>query len=61
MLKKGDYRGTPTEVCPCGSRMWKLNVMFEDRKVAMYTLDMECVCCGSYATAPTEVDEIADL
>lgn len=62
MLKKGDYRGVPTEVCPCGSTIWKVTCKFEEKKIAMYFLDMECACCGSYATAPTEVDEpIADV
>mgnify|MGYP003346555499 FL=1 len=61
MLKKGDYRGTPTEVCPCGSKVWKVQVIWEEKKIGMYFLDMECVCCGSYATAPTEVDEDATL
>lgn len=61
MLPKNDYRGIPTEVCPCGSNMWKVLCRFEDRKIAMYMLDMECMCCGSLATAPTEVDDIADI
>jgi len=51
-----DYRGIPTEVCPCGSQLWNLQVMFQDKTVALYFLDMECAVCGSLATAPTEVD-----
>ena len=61
MLPKNDYRGIPTEVCPCGSKMWKIHAMFEDKKISMYMLDMECFCCGSLATAPTEVDDDANL
>ena len=51
-----DLRGTPTHVCPCGSQIWNLKVIFEDFEIATYFLDMECVSCGSVATAPTPVD-----
>ena len=51
-----DLRGTPTHLCPCGSNIWNLKVIFEDFEIATYFLDMECVSCGSVATAPTPVD-----
>ena len=51
-----DLRGTPTHLCPCGSQIWNLKVIFEDFEIATYVLDMECVSCGSVATAPTPVD-----
>ncbi len=51
-----DLRGTPTHLCPCGSQIWNLKVIFEDYEIATYFLDMECVSCGSVATAPTPVD-----
>jgi len=51
-----DYRGIPTEVCPCGSQLWNLKVIFEEKVISMYFLDMECALCGSLATAPTEID-----
>ena len=51
-----DLRGTPTHLCPCGSQIWTLKVIFEDFEIATYFLDMECVSCGSVATAPTPVD-----
>ena len=51
-----DYRGTPTEVCPCGSKLWNVKCMFENGSITMYFLDMECALCGSLATAPTEMD-----
>jgi hypothetical protein len=54
--KSMDMRGTPTHVCPCGSQIWSLKVIFEDFEIATYFLDMECVSCGSVATAPTPVD-----
>jgi hypothetical protein len=54
-----DIRGTPTHVCPCGSQIWSLKVIFEDFEIATYFLDMECVSCGSVATAPTPVDREA--
>jgi hypothetical protein len=55
--KSMDMRGTPTHVCPCGSQIWSLKVIFEDFEIATYFLDMECVSCGSVATAPTPVDK----
>lgn len=51
-----DVRGEPTHVCPCGSEMWNVKVMFQDYEIAMYMLDMECVLCGTKATAPTLAD-----
>ena len=51
-----DIRGTPTHLCPCGSNIWNLKAIFEDFEIATYFLDMECVSCGSVATAPTPVD-----
>jgi hypothetical protein len=54
--KSMDMRGTPTHVCPCGSQIWNVKVIFEDFEIATYFLDMECVSCGSIATAPTPVD-----
>ena len=54
--KSIDLRGTPTHLCPCGSNIWNLKVIFEDFEIATYFLDMECVSCGSVATAPTPVD-----
>jgi hypothetical protein len=51
-----DMRGTPTHVCPCGSDIWHLKVVFDNFEIATYFLDMECANCGSLATAPTPVD-----
>jgi hypothetical protein len=51
-----DLRGTPTHVCPCGSMVWDLKVIFQDGEIATYFLDMECFSCGSLATAPTPID-----
>jgi hypothetical protein len=51
-----DLRGTPTHVCPCGSGVWLVKVAFEDYEIATYYLDMECLACGSLATAPTLLD-----
>ena len=51
-----DLRGVPTHVCPCGCNIWKLTVTFENFEIAQYMLDMECVNCGSWATAPTPID-----
>ncbi len=51
-----DLRGTPTHVCPCGCFVWNLKVVFHDYEIAQYFLDMECISCGSIATAPTPED-----
>lgn len=51
-----DLRGTPTHVCPCGSQVWFLKTVFEEFEISNYFLDMECVSCGSLATAPTPID-----
>ena len=51
-----DLRGTPTHQCVCGNEVWNLQVVFDDYEIATYYLDMECVQCGSVATAPTPVD-----
>jgi hypothetical protein len=55
-----DLRGTPTHLCPCGSHIWNVKVVFEDYEIATYFLDMECVSCGSVATAPTPVDKMGN-
>lgn len=52
-----DLRGTPTHLCPCGSDVWNLKVMFDNFEISSYFLDMECANCGSLATAPTPVDK----
>jgi hypothetical protein len=54
--KAMDLRGTPTHVCPCGSQVWLLKVTFVDYEISNYFLDMECLLCGSFATAPTPID-----
>ena len=53
-----DLRGKPLLVCVCGSKMWKIVVMWdeEDRTVSWYDLQQECKMCGALATAPTEID-----
>jgi hypothetical protein len=51
-----DLRGTPTHTCPCGSQVWLLKVTFNDYEISNYFLDMECLQCGSLATAPTPID-----
>lgn len=51
-----DLRGTPTQVCPCGSIVWDVKTIFEGGEIATYFLDMECANCGSLATAPTPID-----
>jgi len=55
-LSPMDLRGTPTHLCLCGSQIWNVKVIFSDYEIATYFLDMECVNCGSIATAPTPAD-----
>lgn len=54
---KVDYRGIPTHVCPCGSRLFKVGCMFEDREISLWFTDAECADCGALVTVPTPVDE----
>ncbi len=51
-----DLRGTPTHECICGSQVFYLKAVFNDYEIATYFLDMQCVECGSLATAPTPLD-----
>ncbi len=51
-----DLRGTPTHECICGSQVFYIKAVFNDYEIATYFLDMECVECGSLATAPTPLD-----
>ena len=53
---KFDFSGIITHECICGSNLWKLVVSFEDYEIAAYLLDMECLICGTRATAPTPLD-----
>ena len=46
----------PLEICSCGSKLWKVQAMFEDGEISMYMLDMECALCGNLATATTPLD-----
>lgn len=56
-----DLRGTPTHVCVCGCEVFNLKVTFKDSEIATYMLDMECANCGSWATAPTPIDQIPGM
>jgi hypothetical protein len=51
-----DIRGVPTHICPCGSNIWNLKVIFYNFEIASYFIDMECADCGTLATAPTPID-----
>jgi len=51
-----DLRGTPIEVCVCGSLIFKVVCMFEDKTVSLYFTDAECALCGALVTVPTPVD-----
>lgn len=48
-----DLRGEPTHICVCGCFVWNVKCVFEDYEMVYHYLDMECVNCGSLATAPT--------
>jgi hypothetical protein len=51
-----DLRGNPTHECICGSQIFYIKAVFNDYEIATYFLDMQCVECGSLATAPTPLD-----
>jgi hypothetical protein len=58
-----DLRGEPIKVCICGSKVWNLQVMWDDDdNIGMYFMNMWCPLCDSVATAPTvENDNDADI
>ena len=48
-----DLRGQPTMTCVCGCYVWNLKVSWdEEGSIVTYFSDMECIECGSIATAP---------
>ena len=51
-----DLRGTPIDVCVCGSLIFKVTCMFEDKEISLYFTDAECALCGALVTVPTLVD-----
>ena len=51
-----DLRGTPIEVCVCGSLIFKVLCMFQEKSVSLYFTDAECAICGALVTVPTPVD-----
>lgn len=51
-------KDNPLHVCPCGSKLWNVQAMFEDYEISFYFLEMSCALCGSLATAPTPVDRV---
>lgn len=53
--------GCVTQVCICGSQMWKPDwVIFEDYEIAAYSLSMSCILCGAQAITPTPLDRPDD-
>jgi hypothetical protein len=53
---KHNYRGIPTHACPCGSKLLKVNCIFDEGEIAMWFTDAECALCGAELTAPTPKD-----
>ena len=51
-----NYRGIPTHVCPCGSRLFKVGCMFEENEISLWFTDADCALCGAQVTVPTPVD-----
>lgn len=51
-----NYRGIPTHVCPCGSRLFRVGCMFEENKISLWFTDAECASCGAQVTVPTPAD-----
>jgi hypothetical protein len=56
-LRSYDMKGIILHQCICKANMWKIVVGFEDYEISWYALDMECVNCGTRATAPTPIDK----
>jgi len=53
-----DLQGEPTFACICGCKMFKVTLMWDEetRAVGWYDLKQECIECGTWTTAPTEID-----
>lgn len=54
-----DARGIPTCICPnCGDNLFRALISFdpETYTIGMYHLDIQCNSCGTFATAPTPLD-----
>ena len=51
-----DLRGTPIDVCICGSLIFKVTCMFEEKEISLYFTDAECALCGALVTVPTLAD-----
>ena len=51
-----DLRGKPTEVCICGSLIFKVTCMFKHNELSLWFTDAECALCGALVTVPTPVD-----
>lgn len=51
-----NYRGIPTHVCPCGSRLFRVGCMFEENEISLWFTNAECAECGALVTVPTPVD-----
>jgi hypothetical protein len=54
-----DLTGTPTSVCICGCNLFRTVVTFDEEtyEIAMYSLDGECLECGTRLTLPTPLDK----
>jgi hypothetical protein len=46
----------PVHVCMCGSQVFKVGVMFEDKDISLWFTDAECFACGALVKVPTPVD-----
>lgn len=53
-----DYRGIPTQTCPCGGNQFYITAWFSEDtyEVAGYLTDAMCSTCGALVTACTEID-----
>lgn len=52
-----DLRGTPTHACVCGSMLFLVKCMFEEKEISLWFTDAECALCGALVTVPTPADE----
>jgi len=57
-----DLRGIPTFACICGSKIFQVNLMWDEetRLPGWYDLSQTCYECGTVTTAPTPIDKEMD-
>lgn len=52
-----DLSDTICHVCPCGSKLFRTVVSFDDYEMSAYSTDGECLECSTRVKLPTPIDK----